>query len=496
MPASGGSRPSGATYSVFMIPYNSLIALPALAVATSSFPAAQAALMPLVVAALLLDTVIISVWYMLGIILNNSTVKISARGEFYQLLGTAILIAILLSIFLIFSQTFFSLLNSSSTAGGLMSNSTLGTMCSNIESTTKVNALTSGGLLGTICSYITGRADSLTYRMGYPLAASDVIIANLTNQTAFNLNNLFIVDSYLGFLSKLSPTFSICISGEVDSPVCLVPLPIPPPAFDSTLSATPYAGFDLVYKGFSSLGALMTLSFESFIVQLGLSTMFLFIWPALLFVGIVLRATFFTRKIGGLFIAIAIGAIIFYPLVFSIQYLTLGRGLGNITGFGNVISANPNSISSIYGFNSITSNSLTAIPGYTPNFYVEPAFNNIAYSTGCWPGGSSSVPSDGALGAEVTDIGELQIPFVSLVELLSSLYGSFVSGYPSMSLTFQCTASQAQNTLFAFLNAYGIYGISAYLLPILNILIVVSAIIGLSGLLGGDTQLAGLSKLI
>ena len=466
----------------------------ALVGAVPSFPAAKANLMPLVLAALMLDGVIVSLWYIFGTILNNSTVKASARGEFYQLIGTAILIAIILSLLVVFSQFFFSTLNGTA----LMSNSTLGTMCSNIEGTSQLNLLQSGGLMGTICPYITGRSDSLTYEMGYPLAATAVVIANLTNQTAMNLNSFFVEDSYLGFLSTFSPMFNICISGEVDVPWCLVPLPEPPPAFDISFTFTPLAGFNLIYRGFAALGVLITTAYESFILQLTFITMFLYIWPSLLFIGLVLRATFFTRKIGGLFIAVAIGAILFYPVVFSLQYLVLGRGLGNVPGFGNVLLAAPNTIATIYGFNSITSNSLTAIPGYTPNFYVEPQFNQIANNVGCWPNGDSTVPSTGALGAEATDVAEMWIPGLSLFSLISSLYGSFVtsSQIPTLPVTYSCSPQSAEGVLFAFLNAYGIFGITAYLLPVLDILITMSAIIGLSGLLGGDTELAGLSRLI
>ena len=339
----------------------------------------------------------------------------------------------------------------------------------------------------------------MTYQLGDPLAASAVIIANLTNQTAFNLNNLYLEDAYLGFLSTLSPYFGICISGEINVPWCLIPLPEPPPAFDLGITATPYAGYGLIYQGFRSLGTLMTSAYESFILQMTFVTMFLFIWPVLLFVGIVLRATFFTRKIGGLFIAVAIGAIFFFPVIYSIQYLVLGRGLGNVPGFGNTLSVNPNSIASIYGFNGITSNTLTSIPGYTPNFYVEPQFNNIAASTGCWvDNGNPSAASGVLVNAEVSDIAALWIPFFSLASLISSIYGSFVGGYPSLPsiVQYQCSAQQAESVLFAYLNAYGIFGITAYLLPVLDILVTMSAIIGLSGLLGGDTQLAGLSRLI
>ena len=50
--------------------------------------------------------------------------------------------------------------------------------------------------------------------------------------------------------------------------------------------------------------------------------------------------------------------------------------------------------------------------------------------------------------------------------------------------------------LFMIMNAYGIIGIPAYWLPIMNLVITLSGIIGLSGLLGGDTSMAGLGNLV
>jgi hypothetical protein len=84
----------------------------------------------------------------------------------------------------------------------------------------------------------------------------------------------------------------------------------------------------------------------------------------------------------------------------------------------------------------------------------------------------------------------------SPLSLILSLLAGPASSYPILFTSPQCTPPEAEAMLFSLVNSYGMYGINAYFLPILDLLITISAIIGLSGLLGGDTELAGLSKLI
>ena len=59
-----------------------------------------------------------------------------------------------------------------------------------------------------------------------------------------------------------------------------------------------------------------------------------------------------------------------------------------------------------------------------------------------------------------------------------------------------CNRDQSLNLLYDFMRIYGVDGIAAYFLPLINILVVLTGIIGLSGVLGGDTALAGLSRLV
>ncbi len=503
-----------------------------------SFNAVESQLMPSVIAALLLDSAIIAIWYMLGYVLNNPAIKGGAKAEMYQFVGTAILAAILASIFLMYSGGFIAFLSGTSLAPA-----TISSLCSSITASTPLQFIDSNSLImAGSANYITGNKGSASATssfpgmcnvvssvssssVDYPLAAAGVIIANLTNQTAANLNRLFVFDSYIGYLSKVSPTLSFCMQS---SPNWVGPCMLPPmevlPGFASAVlininaSYTPFAGYSMVYQGLAPLTTLFPMALESFITQLAGISILLYIWPFLLFLGLVLRALPFTRKIGGLLIAVAVGVIIIYPFIFSIEYLSMSKG--------TIASANaPNSI---YGFNSLdtmtvlpaapcttisstaaTANTLTVLGGniflgnmecslYNPNFFVEPNISAIAKLNGCWPPGGNKY---GAFTAITEDSAYLLIPvfanfLVSFLVNQGYSMNAFQSTFQNIYLPAKCEPNAAENTSFMMANAYGMVGIVTYWLPILNIIITLISIIGLSGLLGGDTNLAGISKLI
>ena len=122
---------------------------------------------------------------------------------------------------------------------------------------------------------------------------------------------------------------------------------------------------------------------------------------------------------------------------------------------------------------------------------------HFSNSKGCWPSlpGVQQVPLSTA---EFADIAVLLIPFYSAVAPLISLIGNGFAptSMPAFPLPALCTPTAAMNTFNAMIQAFGVMGVSAYLLPVLNLVITLSAILGVSGLLGGDTSLAGISKLL
>ena len=401
-----------------------------------------------------------------------------------------------------------------------------------------------------------------TNQIDYPLAVTGVIVANLTNQTITNLNDAFVVDSFLGFLSTLQPEIRVCYNDDPiaapESVQCLSPLPDPIASTTYiTLSFQPYAGFDFIYKSLTDLGTMLTNAYTLFIAQLVFIVVFVFIWPYLLFMGLVLRSTPFTRGVGGLLIAVAIGMVLFYPLMYTTEYLVLGSnsnaavqsnaqayGYSYITGLpgrgaavcpGEVITSTgaplPASCkisadttgcsnSMIYSpvcftslgkqdsgnnpvcpqvYNAITKQEDTINPtcNYTLNFFVEPSIEEIARTNQCWPHvlGGASVD---LYAAEAGDVMTLLIPLYSAIGPLVALVsnGFHLATMPSFPLPFVCTSDHAFATLKGMMQSFGIIGISAYIVPILNLVITLTAILGVSGLLGGDTSLAGIAKLL
>ncbi len=69
-----------------------------------SFSALSSQLVPAVLLALLLDSGIMAAWYLIGVALNSAEIKGGAAAEFYQLVGTAILISIISGILIIYGR--------------------------------------------------------------------------------------------------------------------------------------------------------------------------------------------------------------------------------------------------------------------------------------------------------------------------------------------------------------------------------------------------------
>ncbi len=338
-------------------------------------------------------------------------------------------------------------------------------------------------------------------------------------------------------MSSLRETYGFCLQASVNpfGPCILPPTSVVEPVIMFiSASMQPFAGYSIIYQSLGPLANLLAMSFESFVGQLISISIFLYIWPFLLFFGLLFRALPFTRKIGGLFIAIAIGVIVVYPFVFALEYLVMYNGVSN---------ANPStslSLNSIYGFNSLSP--VVALPAepcssvlhsalascslstdqpivygsnivvsnnenteecqiYKTNFFVQPQISNIARLNGCWP------PKGKMYNVILPDTEFLMWPGTSSASILIGLIGSSGNGFFSNGgfistfiqesyLPYKCGPIGAKNTAYMLTNAYGAIGVTSYWLPLLNIFITLIAIIGLSRLLGGDTNLAGLSRLL
>jgi hypothetical protein len=229
------------------------------------------------------------------------------------------------------------------------------------------------------------------------------------------------------------------------------------------------------------------------VAQLILFAAFMYIWPFLLFGGLILRSTIFTRKIGGLLIAVALGGLIFTPMLYSIEYLSLANGIPNYTN-----------MQAAYGFNAIPpipNNQGTITPPYELNFFVQPSVKGMAEYAGCWNG-------DPVLN-EFADVVWIQTPF-GAIKYLAGLIFATLSGaasklssslapstpYHPTYLLYSCNTDVVLKFLFLSYNVYGIDTIIGWMIPLLNLLIVLAGIRSISGMMGGDTSIAGLSKLV
>ncbi len=549
---------------------NSLAHSSTLLVATvTPFSAVQTSYLPLVFIAVMLDALIAALWYMTGALLANNTVKAGAKSEFYQVVATALIAGIVIATLLASGGIYWRSVAQQTT---VLSPSVISQECQNLANQAGNNgafelpgSLVSanfnngpGSQQESICYIVTNVSKNAlgvppTELMDYPLAASAVVTASLASQAGDALNDLFVLDAYFSFLQRLSITIGVCLAEPGQSCASFPffgapPVPsVPGPQFYYQFYGQPLAGLNIVTKAFDTTTTLIYYSIASFLIQLIFDNIFLFIWPWLLFAGLVMRGIFFLRKTGGLLIAIAIGAILIYPTMFSLEYLATNNSAinGNISGYGfldqNLIFCGNT------GYR------------YDLNFYQLPSISGIAADCGCWPwagltGSEALVVLDTTgpqiwlqalynkistyikslfTGGSWTSIFTLsywttnfavQNPsaFVGAINLLGLPicgYGDATNQYPAIdtaatsspnaiapqtppSSSSEVIVSPVQyytngeGMVFGIVQAYGIIGIASYFLPIMNIIITLAGIIGLSGILGGDINIAGLSRLV
>jgi hypothetical protein len=135
----------------------------------------------------------------------------------------------------------------------------------------------------------------------------------------------------------------------------------------------------------------------------------------------------------------------------------------------------------------------TAPAGANVDFMVLPNADWVIQYYHCMPGDITG--NEDLLGNEAEFAAFYFIPGVGAFTSALSL----VTGVPRTPLDWPlngCTPSRAINTVFALANLYGISFVTGILLPIINILVAIAAIAGIATLLGGDTSIVGLERLI
>ena len=131
--------------------------------------------------------------------------------------------------------------------------------------------------------------------------------------------------------------------------------------------------------------------------------------------------------------------------------------------------------------------------GANVNFFVLPNATQVTSYYSCMP--QNLFVDEGVFAAYYF------IPFFGAGSFILSGIGGLVGQLPVTPSDIQfetvgCTPDRAIANVIAFTNLYGIVAVSAYIVPLLNLIVIFSSAIGLSALLGGDTNLLGLGRLL
>ncbi|MEM3781454.1 MAG: hypothetical protein QXT43_00625 [Candidatus Micrarchaeaceae archaeon] len=535
--------------------------------------------LPVVFIAVLLSLSINAIYYTLGYLLENKSIKSRAVSEFAQAIGTGILAVVIIWLFSIIGTTLFSPVS-------VISAKQISVICGSL-SNSKVTFLNSSSVspTNTICSSIiyplasgTGTA-SITNSIDYGVAATYLIIANVTNQAINNLNAFYVFDGMISFLRALTSLTGFGTAGGTSV----------------YLSYTPLAGYSFISRMSLAVGIVSAISIDSFITQLLAILIVIAIWPYLLAAGIILRATAYTRRIGGLLIGIVIALLVVWPVIFLFEYASLGTTKSSFPIGSNVIPYTPiyelapNGNVLVYG----------ATSGFEPSFQLASSVGcpsgDYAYENVCGDPSTIATPPDcmpaialsqfqlcqngyatdnatctskskpyiyesvcgdiNTTSASKTCLGSAQlsdyipmcpqnpvphdssitlfqlpnatqtvqyyscwplagnllafelasdafylIPFYGLgliaFSAINAISGALPSGIPSYPLTISCSPEKAFGAGIALTNIYGLTSVAAFIVPLLNILIVYGAALGLSKLLGGEASILGLERFI
>ena len=531
--------------------------------------------LPIVIIASTLAVLLASVYYMLGWMLNNTRMKSNAVSELQHAGGSILLVVLLIWLFWFIGSGqglgFSNILGAKQSQVSSMCNVYLAN--SPVTTFNSVYYDSNGGNLPSpttaVCQGLINNNAGIapvTRTIDYGLAATYVIIANMSNQSAAELNYIYNFESMIFFLRNLNPSITVSLlgSGQV------------------TLGYKPYAGYVLHRTVMPSILVQGTISMYLFTIELVLILIVLMGWPYLLAGGIILRTIPYTRRVGGLIIAATIVAVVIFPAIFLFEYSSLSNissstpfigaaqlpgvalcGFGQVPGLANAGSSPPGNVLYCYtdstslpanyiykdlpepsGINAHLANGNLAAcsssyndlgsygpgaeypPGSNPlqsapecyvkrplNFYVYPKASDIVRMYSCYIGDSSTVfPFESIeLTNQFLQIGNLPVDvllsfFTNSVNLLGAAPSLLIPGAVAQAITGSnplaghCITTVGPYYITAaisgIVNMYGIISVSAFILPIINALMIISAITGISSLMGGETTIIGLSRFV
>jgi hypothetical protein len=564
--------------------------------------------LPIIAIAIMAAISLIAVYYFIGVLLNNTRIKGTAISEMQQVLGTILLVVIILGVMSLIGAG-----TSLSYKGGIGTGEAaqISSICNNILVNSQEGFLNSAATsanfpspypnlpqpTNAVCQIVNGHGsvDPVTSNIDYGLAASYVVIANLTNQSIVELNGLYNIDSLIFFLRQVITYADIC------DPVTCIIAPLPREG-ETVVYYKLYSGYVFQRTILPTMDTQANLSIYLFMTQLILILTLLITWPYLLAAGIMLRVFAITRRAGGLIIAAVIVGTIIYPMLFLFQYTALQnlvppgaplaphnasalQALGatgqipyvplcgismntpTLSGYTRGYGGNPDATSfqlwcytsapklkTSYIYQNTQPSGAPATlsacgvrnPSFAPpasdpqiptgvtapcyvqkdyNFYVFPSTSDVIRLYTCYPpdyGSPQHIANDGTLSPygiidiEVRIINSLNIESpITILLTISNLVSNLFPGTTSQSglSTFTpfthissllvpnnlpCSIAP-QNMIAALtqlINLYGMISVVGFILPVINILTLLSATFGLSSLMGGETSIIGLSRFI
>ena len=167
--------------------------------------------LPVVIAAIMVSLMLTGGYYLIGVALNNAKVKGQALGEFYQAIGTVVLVVLIIGVLTIFGTSV------TSTKTFLVSPANMLKVCNSPQlsgSQLQFVSSTAQGPTNIICNKIiatASKSNSMTANIDYGLAASYVIAANMTNQTVANLNSLYYIEGLMQWLRTFHSNTIFCL---------------------------------------------------------------------------------------------------------------------------------------------------------------------------------------------------------------------------------------------------------------------------------------------
>jgi hypothetical protein len=342
-------------------------------------------------------------------------------------------------------------------------------------------ALASAFIVGVAVIVVSAIASfSCTLVGGCPAGGDHVSVAinimeGMKDSAVQQLQDIFALSMRVGFISKMGKYYDFTLGPEATA--CIVGQCFTAFGFSWYL----WAGGSIISESIDYTFSILIPLVSSFFAQLYMlrfiqATLF----PSLLALGIVLRTFFFTRKVGGLLIAIALGLYTVYPLMYVMlaSYMTFPShtfyyhpGSGDVTNSWAWIScaggeympggSNPNTPYCI-GFAGMLSYIIPGLPTAVGNFGSA----DFMFKSGCTSGDPKICPGSSC----PNDLG--------FCDPDPDVYAGMRSQYNGV------------------LPTVGYLMVPAVFIPLLIILVTIAFIRVLSPSLGGDIEIAGLTRIL